>query len=71
METTPKGLSDVLRAAIARDTRTDYRLAKDAGVAPITIGRFMRKERDLRLATAEKIAAALGLVLRDGSESEL
>ena len=55
-------VSDELRAAI-RASGTSYKLAKTTGVAEAVIGRFLRGERDLRLATVDRLAAALGLRL--------
>ena len=42
---------------------TVYALAALADVTPQQVGRFVRGERDLTLATAAKLAAALGLEL--------
>jgi len=53
-----------LKNAIRRSGRTHYRIAKDAKISPDIIDRFMSGERDIRLATAEKIAAALNLELQ-------
>ena len=61
-----KTMSDTLRAAIKSSGLSNYRIAKDAGIEPDSIDRFVRVEgrRDLRLETAEKIADVLGLELR-------
>lgn len=58
-----RNISDQLRAAIEKSGLTRYRLAKDAGVTQIMLDRFVSGERDLRLATAAKVAAALNLEL--------
>ena len=58
-------LVESLRLAIVRSGLTHYRLAKEAGITPPTLDRFVSGERDLRLETASKIAAVLGLVLAD------
>lgn len=42
---------------------THYAIGKAAGVAPAQLDRFVAGERGLSLATAAKVAAALGLVL--------
>ena len=42
---------------------TAYALAGLADVSPQQVGRFLRGERDLTLATASKLAQALGLEL--------
>jgi transcriptional regulator with XRE-family HTH domain len=52
-----------LKAAITKSGLTHYALASLAGVTPSQIDRFMSGERDLRLESAGKIAAALGLEL--------
>ena len=56
-------LSESLREAIRSSSMSVYRLAKEAGVAPAVITRFLKGERDLRLATVEKIAEVLQLEL--------
>lgn len=57
-------LVEALRTAIRESGRTHYDLGKAAGVTPAQIDRFMAGERDLRLETAGRIAAALNLELR-------
>ena len=57
-------IADVLKAAIKASKLTHYRVAKLAGTSPPVVDRFVSGERDIRLATAAKIAAALGLELR-------
>jgi hypothetical protein len=55
-----------LKATIERQGLTAYRVAKLAGVQPSVLHRFLDdgpNHRDLRLATADKIAVALGLAL--------
>jgi hypothetical protein len=42
---------------------TQYSLDKAAGFAPAPLDRFVSGERSLSLASAAKVAAALGLVL--------
>ena len=64
----PKTLDVALRQAIKADGRTHYAIGQAAGVAPSQIDRFMMAEsdprhRDLRLATAARIAAVIGLEL--------
>lgn len=58
-----------LKAAIRKSGRTYYDLGRAAGVAPSVILRFMSDDPqarggDLRLSTAARIAAELGLSLR-------
>ena len=57
-------LSDALRDAARTDGRTPYAIAKAAGIAAPMLTRFLNEERDLRLASAEKLAEALGYELR-------
>jgi plasmid maintenance system antidote protein VapI len=56
-------LTEQLRAAIAASGKTHYRLWQESGVAPHVIDRFVSGERSLNLATADKLAATLGLAL--------
>jgi len=60
--------SDILRQAINTDGRSLYRLALDSGVDVAVWQRFVAEERDVRLATAERMARALGLELRPVSK---
>lgn len=57
-------LSDELRTAIEESGRSIYGLAVESGVSRGIINRFLHNERDIRLASAERIAAVLGLALR-------
>lgn len=56
-------LSRSLRDVIESRGLTAYALGKESGVDPTVIGRFLAGERDLRLGTADRLAAALGLRL--------
>lgn len=58
---------DDLRAAIHRDGRTMYAIAKLSGIPASMLSRFMSRERGLSVETATKVADALGLqiVLKD------
>lgn len=60
----PAGIDTQLREAIVASNLTAYRLATDAGIRPEIVARFVSGERDIRMATAAKIAMALGLALR-------
>ena len=65
----PLDLADQLRQAIADSGLTHYSIGRDAGISPSVVDRFMLaasdpRRRDLRLVTAGKIAAVLGLSLR-------
>ena len=57
-------IADALRKAISSSDKSVYQLAKDAGVSHPIILRFMSGERDIRLATADKLAASLGVEVR-------
>jgi plasmid maintenance system antidote protein VapI len=64
----PIPLDAALRKAIKASGLTHYALAKEANVQATTIDRFMHpaddpRHRDIRLETAAKIAAVLGLGL--------
>ena len=60
-------ISDQLRAAVEARIKagwTVYRVAKEAGITPVMLSRFLNDGLDLRLSTAAKLAAVLGLELR-------
>jgi transcriptional regulator with XRE-family HTH domain len=59
----PRSLSAALKKAMKRSPKTSYQLAKDAGVSPIMVSRFLSGKRDIRLATADRLAHVLGLKL--------
>lgn len=61
-------ISDAIRAEIERQGLTAYRVAKLAGLTPNIVSRFLSGERDITLATADKIFAALGLVVTRAGE---
>lgn len=56
-------LSDQLRDAIRNSGLSILAVAKISGVPESVLNRFMRGERDLRLQTAEKVAAAFRMRL--------
>src|SRR3954447_1740817 len=58
-----KGLGATLREFIRQSGLSTYALGRDAEVDPGAIQRFLSGERDLRLETAARIAATLGLDL--------
>lgn len=64
-KTTPARLTiaDQLREIVESRGLTHTELGQLAGVDPTVIARFVAGERDLRLETAGRIAAALGLRL--------
>lgn len=61
--TSPESLSETLKRAIRDSDQSEYQIAKSAGVSQIVISRFLSGERDIRVATADRIADALGLKL--------
>ena len=63
MSKAPNPIDTALRDAIRGSGLTHYALGKAAGVAPAQLDRFVSGERSLSLASAAKVAAALGLVL--------
>jgi hypothetical protein len=67
----PQLIDSTLRKAIKASGQTHYAIGQKAGVAPSQIDRFMMpaddpRHRDLRLTTAARIAAALGMGLTAG-----
>jgi ribosome-binding protein aMBF1 (putative translation factor) len=60
MKTTHQ-ISTVLRKAIEASEMSVHALAQASGVSHPIIFRFMSGERDIRLATADKLAAILGI----------
>ena len=52
-----------LREAITEAGRTHYAIAKQAGITPEILDRFVRGERGMTLATAGKVAETLGYEL--------
>ena len=57
-------LGDQLRAAFAESGLSRFELARQAGVSYAIAHRFIGGDRDIRLATASKLAKVLGLELR-------
>lgn len=55
-----EGLRKELVEAANASNRTRYRIAKDAGISQTMLDRFLIGERDLTLATADKVIASLG-----------
>jgi transcriptional regulator with XRE-family HTH domain len=56
-------MTEVLKAAINKSGLTEYNIARNTGVLATALGRFMRGENSLRLDTADRLAAYLGLRL--------
>jgi hypothetical protein len=63
MSKTPKPIDTALRDAIRTTGRTHHRLGREHGVAAAPLDRFVVGERGLTLASAAKVAMALGLEL--------
>lgn len=59
----PGGLSDSLRKAIQESPKSVYQICQDAGISQIVVSRFLSGQRDIRLATADRLARALGLAV--------
>ena len=57
------GLIDDLKNAIQRDERSLRALARDAGLSPIQLSRFIRDVRGLNSPAMDKLCEALGLKL--------
>ncbi len=56
-------IAEDLKEAIAASDKSQCQLAREANISPIQLGRFLRGQRDLRLATVDRIAAVLDLSL--------
>jgi plasmid maintenance system antidote protein VapI len=54
---------DELREAIRNSGETEYRVAKESGVAQPILNRFLHGERGVSLETAAKVCKYLGLHL--------
>jgi plasmid maintenance system antidote protein VapI len=59
-----KTMSDVLRQAIVDSGKPLIALERETGVQRMSLTRFVRGERSLRLDLADKLAAYFGLELR-------
>jgi hypothetical protein len=57
------GLSDALRKAVQTSPKSVYQLCKEAGISPIVVSRFLAGKRDIRMATADRLARVLGMTL--------
>ena len=60
-------LSQALKDALRGSGKSIYQIAQEAGVSQIVVSRFLSGERDIRMATADKLAEALGLKLAKAS----
>lgn len=59
-------ISEPLRAAILASCKSAMQLGRESGVSHPVILRFVNRERDIRLETADKLARCLGLKLKRG-----
>lgn len=57
----PGAISDSLRAALQASPKSVYQICKDSGISQIVVSRFLSGERDIRLATADRLAKVLGI----------
>jgi transcriptional regulator with XRE-family HTH domain len=62
-------LSQALRDALRTSDKSIYQIAQDAGLSQIVVSRFLSGERDIRMATADKLAEALALKLASVSKA--
>ena len=63
LHSSSRGLVDELREAILNCGQTEYRVAKESGVAQPILNRFLHGERGVSLETAAKVCKYLGLHL--------
>jgi ribosome-binding protein aMBF1 (putative translation factor) len=61
-----QSIADSLKQAISASGRSVYQIAKESGISQIVIARFLSGERDIRMATADKLARVLNLQLTVG-----
>ena len=54
-------IAEQLKQAIERSGKSRYRISNESGIAQAVLSRFVNGERDLKLETADKLIAALGL----------
>ena len=66
MEPIAQSIADSLKQAISASDRSVYQIAKESGISQIVIARFLSGERDIRMATADKLARVLNLQLTVG-----
>ena len=57
------GITKELQDAILNEGRSQYALAKAAGLSPIQLGRFIRGERGLTTPAVDALCEVLGLTL--------
>lgn len=57
-------MTQALRKAIRESGKTTYRIALDTDLSRLSIDRFLRGERSMRLDKADALAAYFGLELQ-------
>ncbi len=67
MEPVTQSIAESLKQAISASDRSVYQIAKESGISQIVITRFLSGERDIRMATADKLARVLHLQLTVGN----
>jgi hypothetical protein len=63
-------LSERIRKAVLTSEKTRYAIAVGSGIDHAVLRRFMRGERDIKLATAEHLAEFLDLELVQKKKSK-
>jgi hypothetical protein len=66
VESISQSIAESLKQAIRDSGRSVYQISKDSGIAQIVIARFLSGERDIRMATADKLARSLKMQLTTG-----
>jgi|SRR6516162_6453715 hypothetical protein len=56
-------LSEALQEALRSSAKSTEQIARETGVSQIVVSQFLAGKRDIRMATADKLAEALGLGL--------
>ena len=54
-------IAAALKAALESSPQSIYKICQEAGISQIVVSRFLSGERDIRLATADRLAKVLGL----------
>ena len=67
LESPGDSLSEAIRTAIRESDKSVYQIAQDANISQIVISRFLSGQRNIRLGTADKLAAVLRVKLAAGS----
>jgi transcriptional regulator with XRE-family HTH domain len=54
-------VAEQLKVAIEQSGKTRYRISQECGISESVLSRFVRGERELTVASVERLCAALGL----------